>query len=226
MSNAVCIHVTSGQRRSNRSMKLLRLTIFGMLIAAIASQVCAAQINLVTGAGPVVSAVKWSGVSAISVIPGASLFPVASPTTALYIAFTAGTRADINNMVLYRTGARSPAITSVTPVTLNGVSNPSIDLTNTSVCPSQPVSATAPCIIRLDLLTLQLSISTDAYLVIYFTTPDSNNDVLGLSKAAFGSTGLTGWVESTDQSRHVAGDSVNTLLNTGRPFGLIAVMNQ
>jgi hypothetical protein len=78
----------------------------------------------------------------------------------------------------------------------------------------------------LDPLSLQLTISTDSYLVIFFTGSDSNNDALGLSKAAFSTTGLTGWIEFTDQTRHIVGETVNTLFNSGRPFGLMAVMNQ
>ena len=226
MSNARCIHVTAGQCRSNRLRKLLRLTTFVLLIVGIAAQGLAAQINLVAGSGPVASVIKWAGKSAISVIPGAALFPTTSKTTAFYLGLTAGTRADINNMVLYQTDARSPAITSVTKITLNGVSNPSIDLTDPKVCPDQPVSATAPCLIRLDLVPLQLTTSSDSYLVIYFTTPDSNNDALGLAKPSFGISSLTGWLEFTDQTRHVVGESLNTLINSGRALGLTAVMNQ
>ena len=226
LSHARCIHVTAGQCRPNRLRKLLRLTTFVLFIATIATQGLAAQINLVTGSGPVASVIKWAGKSAISVIPGAALFPTTSKTTALYLGFTAGTRADINNMVLYQTDTRSPAITSVTKITLNGVSNPSVDLTDPKVCPDQPVSATAPCLIRLDLLALQLTTSSDSYLVIYFTAPDSNNDALGLAKPAFGISSLTGWLEFTDQTRHVVGESLNTLINSGRALGLTAVMNQ
>lgn len=226
MSNASCIPVTAGHCRSIRLRRLLRLTTFVLLIVGIAAQGFAAQNNLIAGAGPVVSVTKWAGKSAISVIPGAALFPTTSTTTAFYLGFTAGTRADINNRVLYQTDARSPAITSVTKITLNGVSNPSIDLTDPKVCPEQPVSATAPCIIRLDLLSLQLTTSSDSYLVTYFTTPDGNNDALGLAKPAFAISGLTGWLEFTDQTRHVVGESLNTLFNSGRALGLIAVMNQ
>lgn len=226
MSKARCIHVTAGHCRSNRLRKLLRLITFVMLIVGIAAQGFAAPNNLVAGAGPVVSVTKWAGRSAISVIPGAALFPTTSTTTVFYLGFTAGTRADINNMVLYQTDARSPAITSVTKITLNGVSNPSIDLTDPKVCPDQPVSATAPCIIKLDLLSQQLITSSDSYLVIYFTAPDSNNDALGLAKPAFGISSLTGWLEFTDQTRHIVGESLNTLFNGGRALGLIAVMNQ
>lgn len=216
---------TTNRRQSDRAKTILKLAAITVL-TLVATKGFAAPKNLVAGAGPLVSVTKWAGKSAISAIPGASLFPTTSKTTALYIAFTEGQEADIHNMVLYQTDARSPAITSVTPVTLNGVSNPTINLQDTTTCPDQPVSVTAPCIIELDKLTLQLSTPTDSYLAIYFTTPDTSNDALGLAKPSFATSGLTGWFESTDQTNHLVGDSLNTLINSGRPFGLIAVMNK
>lgn len=133
---------------------ILKLATFTVLTLAMAAQAFAAPKNLVAGVGPLSSAAKWDGKTAFSVIPGASLFPTTSKTTAFYIAFTEGAQAEIGNMVLYQTGARDGAITAVTPMTLNGVSNPSINLTDPAVCPDQPVSVTAPCIVRLDQITL------------------------------------------------------------------------
>ena len=210
----------------SRTKAVVTLAMLTFITLALASPAFAGPKNLVAGVGPLGTATKWEGRSTISVIPGASLFPTTSKTTALYIAFTGGTQADIGNMVLYQTASRNPAITSITPVTLNGVSNPSINLTDTAVCPDQPVSVTNPCIVELDLLTLQLSPASDYFLVIFFTSPDSNNAALSLSKPSFGTTGLTGWFESVDQTKHVVGDTLNTLFNGGTPFGLIAVMSK
>lgn len=226
VSNARFMVATSGASRPTRISSVLRLTTVVLFTLAIVAQGFAAPKNLVAGVGPLSSATKWDGHSAISVIPGASLFPTTSKTTALYVAFTGGTQADISNMVLYQTVSRDPAIRAVTPVTLNGVSNPAINLLDTTICPDQPVSVTAPCIIRLDLLTLQLAPSSDYYLAIYFTSDDTNNAALGLSKPLFATSGLTGFLTSSDETKHVVGDPLSTLFNTGTPFGLIAVMSK
>lgn len=226
MSKASQVNLTPGQCRSIRLRKLLQRTTLVLSIVAIAAQAFAAPKNLVAGVGPLNSASNWSGHSAISVIPGASLFPTTSKTTALYVAFTGGSQADISGMVLYQTGERSPLITSVTPVTLNGLSNPTINLLDTTICPDQPVSATSPCIVRLDLLTLQLSASSDYFLAVYFTANDANNTNLSLSKPQFGTSGLTGWISFTDETKHAVGDALDSIFNAGTPFGLIAVMSK
>jgi len=187
------INFTTGQYRSNRSNEVLRLTTVLIFIVAVAGQGFAASKNLIAGAGPLKSATKWEGRTAFSVIPGAALFPATSTTTALYLAFTGGTRADISNMVLYQTNSRDGVITAVTPVTLKAASNPSIDLTDRTVCPDQPVSTTAPCIVELDTLALQLAASSDYYLAIYFGAPDSNNASLSLGTPQFFGTALTGF---------------------------------
>jgi len=216
------IVVPSGESRSARIL----LTTVALFIVAIATQGFAAPKNLVAGAGPLSSATKWEGRSAISVIPGASLFPTTSKTTALYIAFTGGTQADISNMVLYQTDSRDPAIKALTPVTLNKVSNPTVNLTDPAVCPDQPVSVTTPCIIELDKLTLQLVPSSDYYLAIYFTSPDSNNAALSLAQPRFATSGLTGFISFSDETKHLVGDALDTLFISGSPFGLIAVMSK
>ena len=90
--------------------------------------------NLVRGVvGPVTANTSWAGYSNLALIPGAALIPVTSTQTVFYLGFTAGTEADINNMVLYTTARGSLKITAVTPVKLGGVSNPSIDLVNPTV---------------------------------------------------------------------------------------------
>jgi len=225
VSNVSRINFTTGQCRSNRSNEVLRRTTLLLFFVAIAAQSFAASKNLIAGAGPLKSATKWEGRTAFSVIPGAALFPVTSTTTALYLGFTGGSRADIGNMVLYQTNSRDGVITAVMPVTLKAVSNPSIDLTDTTVCPDQPVSTTAPCIVELDPLSLQLAASSDYYLAIFFPSPDSNNASLSLGAPQFFGTGLTGFMSFVDDTKHLAGDTLNTLINAGTPFGLIAVMS-
>jgi hypothetical protein len=205
---------------------ILRSATAIVLLLGMAVQGFAGAKNLIAGAGPIKSSSKWAGNSAISVIPGSGLFSVSSSTTVLYIAFTGGTQADISNMVLYTTASRSPSITAVTPVTLNNASNPSLNLTDTSICPSQPVSVTAPCIIRLDPVSLQLLVASDYYFVMYFTN-DSNNTQLSVSTPNFATSGLTGWkFPSLDETQLVVGDDLPVQFNSGTPLGLVAVMNK
>ena len=223
MPNASRINVMTGICRSNGLKEVLRLTTLLVFSVTITAQGFAAPKNLIAGAGPLRSATKWDGHTAFSVIPGAALFPTIGTTTVLQIAFTGGTRADIGNMVLYQTNSRSGVITAVTPITFKSVSNPSIDLTDPGVCPDQPVSTTAPCIVSLDTLGMQLSTTSDYYLAIFFPSPDSNNASLSLAVPQFFGTGLTGFFSFVDDTKHLAGDTLNTLLNAGTPFGLIAV---
>ena len=216
----------SGQYRLNPATTLVRLAGFTLLIFAIATQCFAAPKNLIAGVGPLNSATNWEGVTAFSVIPGVLLFPTASKTTALYFAFTGGAQAEISNMVLYQTASRDNLITAVTPITLNGVSNPTINLTDPAVCPDQPVSTTAPCIIEFDKITLQLATSSDYYLAVFFTSPSANNHNLSLAKSRFFGTGLTGFVNFSDGTKHLVGDALDTTFIGNTPFGLIAVMNK
>ena len=153
------------------------ITFASLANTALAQQAATPPQNLVAGVsgslGPDPIEKDWAGRSAINVIPGAALFPVSSPTTVLYIGFTQGQVADIGNMVLYTTNRQSRIITAVTPVTLNGVSNPSIQLEDTGVCPIEPSQAT-PCIVRLDPMALTLSALNDYYFVVYFTDNSLN----------------------------------------------------
>src|SRR5580692_2992013 len=94
--------------------------------------------NLTRGViGPVSSNSSWANYSVLNGVPGSAVFPITSTTTVFYFGFTAGTEADISNMVVYTTARGSLTVTAATPVKLGGVSNPSIQLTNTSVCPVQ-----------------------------------------------------------------------------------------
>jgi hypothetical protein len=222
----IVVRFITGLCRLSPTNTILKLTTVSLFTLAIVTHGFAAPKNLVAGVGPLTSVTNWEGETAISVLSGASLFPTTSKTTAFYIAFTGGTAADISNMVLYQTDARDPKITAVTPITLNGASNPSINLTDTAVCPDQPVSETAPCIIELDKLTLQLATASDYYLEIYFTNPSSNNHNLSLAKPRFFGTSLTGFEVFKDDTKRVVGDTLDTLFISGSPLGLIAVMNK
>src|SRR5262249_16491758 len=96
----------TGMRRLIPTSTILKLITVSLFTVAMATHVFAAPKNLVAGVGPLTFSKFWEGYTAISVIPGASLFPTTSKTTAFYIAFTDGTQADIGNMVLYQTDSR------------------------------------------------------------------------------------------------------------------------
>lgn len=177
--------------------------------------------NLVVGVGPVVSNYGWANWSAMNRISGSSLI-ASSPTTRFYLGFTAGTTADIANMVVYTTARAFPVITAVTPVTLNGVSNPSITLENTC---NWTISAYAPCVVALDELPLALSPLNDYYLVIYFTN-NSNNNILGVAKQAYPTSSMVGSDAVGDLTRRKVGDFVPIGNKNGAPHLLMFVMNQ
>ena len=180
--------------------------------------------NLVIGVGgPLSSTGEWANYSAIDIIPGSSLLPITSTTTVLYLGFTGGTFADINNMVLYTTKRESGRVTAVTLVKLGGISNPSINLTDRAICPTQPVSPANPCVVRLDPIALSLSAVSDYYFVAYFTN-NSNNTSLDAATPEFpNKTSLNGFFQSGDDSRLRVGQTVPPGL-TGQPFFLMFVM--
>jgi len=181
--------------------------------------------NLVRGVvGPVTSNTSWSGYSTLALIPGAGLIPITSTKTVFYIGFTAGTEADINNMVLYTTARGSSTITAVTPITLGGISNPSIDLASPSVCPVVEISDFNPCIVRLDPTTITLSALSDYYLVVYFTPSDPNNSAIGLTTPSFGQSSLRGTYQSGDDSRFSVGGSIPSTPFSNQPYSLMYVM--
>src|SRR5271169_6261413 len=169
-------------------MKKLKFTtaatlMFVLAFAGLASTAVAQKrpavppINLVAGVGgPVSSSNQWENYSALNLIAGAFIFPAVAQvkTTVLYIGFTAGTEADIGNMVLYTTNRGNNKIKAVTPVKLKGVSNPIISLTNKKTCPTQPISVSNPCVIRLDPITLTPSTLSDYYFVVYFVENTNN----------------------------------------------------
>jgi len=190
------------------TLVMLALTVYGFSQTSVKQKPSTTTQNLVRGViGPVSSNNNWSNYSIFNIIPGSSLFPLSSSSTVFYYGFTAGTEADISNMVLYTTPRASLTISAVTPVTLGGISNPSIDLANTSVCPVAP-SATNPCIVRFDPTTITLSPASDYYLTVYFTS-DSNNGALGAANAGYSQTSLGAcYTGGTDETHLTVGQSV------------------
>lgn len=205
--------------------KFVALTLMMIAVSVYGFSATKAE-NLVRGVvGPVSSSTSWSGYSVLNQIPGAGLIPITSTTAVFYIGFTAGTQADISNMVLYTTARGSSTITAVTPVKLGGHSNPSIVLSNPSVCPIVEISIFNPCIVRLDPTTITLSALSDYYLVIYFTASDSNNGAIGGTVANFGQSSLFGWYINSDQTNLAVGQSIPSGNNGSRPYFLMYVMS-
>jgi len=197
---------------------ILTLTMFAVTACSFAQGAkVAAPLNLERGVtGPASANVSWSGYSALNMIPGAGLLPNASKTTAFYLGFTAGSTADVSNMVLYTTSRNSATISAVTPVTYGGVSNPSINLASKTVCAAQPLSTGSPCIVRLDPITLALSALSDYYLVVYFTANDSNNSAIGATVGGNYVSSLSGWYLASDQTHLTVGQSIPAG-SSGRP---------
>jgi hypothetical protein len=218
-----------------KTLKLKKPTLlkFAIAFACLASiAVCQQRpatppINLVAGVGgPVSTSSEWENYSALNLIAGAFIFPAVAQvkTTALYVGFTAGTEADIGNMVLYTTKRGNTKITAVTPVKLKGVSDPIISLTNKKVCPTQPISTSNPCVIRLDPITLTLSTLSDYYFVMYLAN-DSNNAQVGAANSQYPITSLTGWYESGDQTRLAVGSQIPSGYSGSHPYFLLYVMS-
>jgi hypothetical protein len=209
------------------------LLMFAIAVASLASTVVAQQspaaapINLVAGVGgPVSSSNQWENYSALNLIAGAFIFPAVAQvkTTVLYIGFTAGTEADIGNMVLYTTKRGSSKITKVTPVKLKGVSNPIISLTNKKVCPTQPLSISNPCVIRMDPITLTPSTLSDYYFVMYLAN-NTNNESVGAANSQYPITSLTGWYLGGDQTQLKAGSTIPSGYSGSHPYFLLYVMS-
>jgi len=180
--------------------------------------------NLVRGViGPPGNNAQWSNYSVFNLIAGAELFPITSSTAVFYFGFTAGSEADIGNMVVYTTPRGSLTISAVTPVTLGSVSNPSILLSNTSVCPVAP-STTTPCIVRFDPTTLTLSPASDYYFAVYFPSGTNNAGIAGTQPGS-NQTSLAGtYFGGADYTHLTAGESIPGVANHGPTF-LMYVMN-
>ncbi|MFY9646817.1 MAG: hypothetical protein WAK29_16670, partial [Terriglobales bacterium] len=184
-------------------------------------------VNLTEGQGTISSSGSqaWSGISEFVLIPGASLIGASSTTTALYLGFTGGSEADIDNMVLYEVPRNGSTVVKVTKVTLGSKSNPSIVLTNSSVCPVQPVSATNPCIVRLDTVKLALSPLYDYYFTVYFTLDTNNEKISGVGQSAEPGA-LSGWSLYGDQTRIGVDGALPTNENSDyAPYFLAYVTN-
>jgi hypothetical protein len=180
--------------------------------------------NLIRGViGPAGSNSSWANYSVFNLIPGSGLFPITSTTTVFYFGFTAGTEADISNMVVYTTARGSLVVTAVTPVKLGGVSNPSIVLSNTSVCPVAPATAN-PCIVRFDPTTLTLSPANDYYFVVFFTNDSNNQAIAGASPTQNQSSLASAYFGGTDYTHLTVGDSIPGAADRGSSF-LMYVMN-
>jgi hypothetical protein len=223
------IHIFESRRFPMKTVykfAVLMLTMFAATVCGFAQvgPKVAAPLNLERGVtGPVTTNLNWTGFSALNLIPGAGLIPITSKTTAFYLGFTAGSTADISNMVLYTTPRNSSTISAVTPVTYGGVPNPSINLASKTVCVVQPLSAGSPCIVRLDPMTLSLSALSDYYLVVYFTANDNNNSAVSATVGGNVISSLTGWFLSSDQTRFTVGQSIPAGSNGGRPNFLMYV---
>ncbi len=192
-----------------------------VVMTVVAQSAAAPPFNLAAGVGPITTVGAWTGYSALSEVSGSGLFPLASNTTTFYIGFTGGTTAAVGNMVLYSTATRGQKIKTVVPVKLGGISNPTIKITDTSVCPSQPVSVTNPCIVRLDPITLKLSSKSDYYLVVYFTTGTDISSTHGV----YPNTTLTGWYVGADETQLTVGKTLPSGNNGSSPYFLLAVMS-
>jgi len=214
----------------NRIRKIATIfLVFGCLAAsAIAQEEAppAALTNLTDGAGSITAgATSWGNFTVFSLIPGAGLFTSTAKSMSLYIGFTGGSTVDIGNMVLYKTNRSSSTVISAKKLKLGGLSNPSINLTSTAVCPVQPVSLTSPCIIKLDPVKGAVSTLNDYTLAIFFLN-DSNNNSVRSAGASSAQGSLSGWYASGDQTKLKKNKSLPSGNNGGAPYFLLYVDNQ
>jgi hypothetical protein len=181
--------------------------------------------NLVRGVlAPFNTNNAWNGYSLLNEIPGSALYPLTNSSVVFYWGFGAGTQADISNMVLYTTAHGSLKVTAVTPVTLGGISNPSINLANTSICPVAP-SVTTPCIVKFDPVSITLSPASDYYLTVYFAN-DTNNQTIGGIYPSITDGGLSStFLGSTDETHLTVGQSLPNGTEGRPPYFLMYIMN-
>ena len=207
------------------TLMMLAVTVYGFSQAPVAQKPATTTTkNLVRGViGPAGSNSEWSNYSVFNLVPGSALFPITSSTTVFYFGFTGGTEADIDNMVVYTTPRGSLTISAVTPVTLGGVSNPSIQLSSTSVCPVAP-SSTTPCIVRFDPTTLTLSPANDYYFAVYFSNDTNNSNIAGTQPSASQTSLLGTYFGGTDYTHLTVGQSIPGAANRSPAF-LMYVMN-
>ena len=178
----------------------LALAVAVVSASAMAQAPATTLTNLIDGSEELNSSGSWGGYSSLTLIPGAGLFGVKSTQTVLTIVFTGGSTVDVGNMILYTSARSSSTITGTKKVTLGGISNPSIDLTSTSVCPVQPVSTANPCYVKLDPVKGSLVVTDDYTFGIYFPN-DSNNATMEGAGAGPVQGSLSAWAVSGDQTR-------------------------
>jgi hypothetical protein len=167
----------------------------------------------------------WANFSLLNEIPGSALYPLSSPTAVFYWGFVGGTAADISNMVLYTTSHASLTITAVTPVTFGGISNPSINLTNTSICPTQPLSTTNPCVVKFDPVSITLSPASDYYLTVFFTNDTNNQSLSAIQPSGLPGSLSSTFVGGTDETHLKVGQSLPNGTNGRPPYFLMFVMS-
>ncbi len=208
----------------DRRFVTLALLTFANWTPGLLSTSTAATINLARGVvDPVSTNANWANYSVLNLIPGSAVFPTTSATTVFYLGFTAGTTADISDMVVYTTPRGSLKISEVTPVTYGRTSAPSIKLNSTSVCPVAP-STSAPCVVRFDPTKLSLSPASDYYFVVFFTN-DTNNESIGAAQSGAGQSSFAGtYIGGTNYTHLTVGDSIPTVPNSSVEF-LMYVMN-
>jgi hypothetical protein len=205
------------------TLMTLAVSVCGFSQSSVKEKPATTTQNLVRGViGPAGSNSSWANYSVFNLVPGSGLFPISSSTTVFYFGFTAGTEADISNMVAYTTARGSLTITAVTPVTLGGVSNPSILLSNSSVCPVAP-SQTTPCIVRFDPTALAMSPSSDYYFTIYYANNTNNSNIAGTQPNP-SQTSLAGTYIGADYTHLTVGQSIPSAATRGPSF-LMYVMN-
>ncbi len=185
-----------------------------------------ALMNLTEGAaGAPGNNVDWEGWSEIDYIPGAALFGVDSKDSYLTIGFSAGSTVNIYSMVLYTTARANNVVTKVTKVTYLKKANPSIDLTSTSNCPNQPVSATNPCFIKLDKTAVEMLASNDYYFAIYFTS-DSDNASMRGAGGSNQAGALMGWQIDGDDGLIPVGGTIPVGNEGDAPLFLMYLTNE
>jgi hypothetical protein len=211
-------------RFATLTLMLFAVTVCGFSQRVTAGKPATSTQNLVRGViGPAGNNSQWANYSVFNLVPGSALYPITSSTTVFYFGFTAGTTADIFNMVVYTTPRASLTISAVTPVKLGGISNPNIQLSNTSVCPVAP-SQTTPCIVRFDPTTLALSPASDYYFAVYYPNDTNNANIAGTQPNPNQSSLAGTYFGGADYTHLTVGQSIPGAANHGPTF-LMYVMN-
>lgn len=185
-----------------------------------------ALMNLTEGAaGAPGNSTDWEGWSEVDYIPGAALFGVDSTDSYLTLGFSAGSTVNINSMVVYTTARASNIVTKVTKVTYLKKASPAINLTSTSTCPTQPVSATNPCFIKLDKTAVEMIATNDYYFAIYFTSDSNNNSMRGAG-GSNQSGALMGWQIDGDDGLIPVGGTIPVGNQGAAPLFLMYLTNE